>query len=99
MRFQVSPNPWAFMRPFSITEAAAVVSEWLERPQAIVLTPGVRHWEILASLLAAGQAVGPLVMGVHLAALAVEYSCIPATADRDVTRFPGLQVTNPLARL
>lgn len=94
---RVSTNARAFTHPFTAVEAEAVVAEWLERPQAVVLTPGERHWEIFSNLMIAGQATGPLVMDAHLAALAIEHGCTLATTDRDFARFPGLQVINPLA--
>ena len=83
--------------PLTVAEATTIVAEWLERPQAVVLTPGERHWEILSHLLNTGQATGPLVMDAHLAALSIEHGCILATTDLDFARFPGLQTTNPLA--
>jgi uncharacterized protein len=93
---RISTNPRAFPQPLSIKEAAAIVSEWLERPQAVILSPGDRHWEIFQELLESGQATGPLVMDAHLAALAIEHGAILATSDRDFSRFSGLQLINPL---
>lgn len=93
---RISTNARAFAQPLIIAEATAIVAEWLERPQVVILTPGERHWEILNDLLVTGQASGPLVMDAHLAALSIEHGCILATTDRDFARFPGLQVINPL---
>ncbi len=93
---RISTNARAFAHPFTITEATEVVAKWLERPQAVVLTPGEHHWEIFSTLLVTGQATGPLVMDAHLAALAIEHGCQLATTDRDFMRFPGLPVINPL---
>lgn len=93
---RISTNARAFAQPFTIAEATSIVAEWLGRPQAVVLTPGARHWEIFSDLLATGQATGPLVMDAHLAALALEHGCNLATTDRDFARFPGLQIVNPL---
>ncbi len=70
---------------------------WLERPQAVILSPGERHWQIFSELLIAGQATGPLVMDAHLAALAIEHGCVLATTDRDFARFPGLNTCDPLS--
>jgi toxin-antitoxin system PIN domain toxin len=93
---RISTNARAFAHPFTIAEAAATVTEWLERPQSVILVPGERHWDIFTNLLTTGQATGPLVMDAHLAALAVEHGCQLATTDRDFARFPGLQTINPL---
>ena len=96
---RISTNARAFAHPFTIAEATQTVAEWLERPQAVILTPGERYWDIFSNLLVTGQAVGPLVMDAHLAALAIEHGCLLATTDRDFARFPGLQTFNPLAHM
>jgi toxin-antitoxin system PIN domain toxin len=94
VRISTSPRP--LEHPFSIAEAAAVVSAWLAQPAVALVHPGERHWEILRRLLEEGQAPGPLVMDAHLAALAIEHGATLATTDKDFTRFPGLRVFNPL---
>jgi toxin-antitoxin system PIN domain toxin len=93
---RISTNPRAFQHPFSVTEAVAIVSGWLDRPMVTLLGPGERHWEILRDLLLEGQAPGPLVMDAHLAALAIEHGATLSTSDRDFARFPGLRLHNPL---
>jgi toxin-antitoxin system PIN domain toxin len=93
---RVSTNPRILERPLSIDEANQIVSAWLARTNVIVLNPGHSHWGILQTLLAEGQAIGPLVTDAHLAALAIEHGAILATADRDFARFPGLRFFNPL---
>lgn len=93
---RISTNPRAFRRPFSIEEASRIVSEWLDRPNAIVLEPGQRHWKILSGILSSAQARGNLVTDAHLAALAVEHGAVLCTDDRDFTRFPGLKALDPL---
>jgi predicted nucleic acid-binding protein len=35
-------------------------------------------------------------MDAHLAALALEHGAALASSDRDFSRFPGLQLINPL---
>jgi toxin-antitoxin system PIN domain toxin len=93
---RISTNPRAFPQPLSIKDAAEIVSQWLERPQAVILQPGERHWTIYSNLLTTGQASGPLVMDAHLAALAIEHGARLATTDRDFARFAGVKVINPL---
>jgi hypothetical protein len=88
-----------FRVPLTIAEATSTVTEWLEQPQSVMLSPGERHWEIFNNLLSTGQATGPLVMDAHLAALAVEHGCKLATTDRDFSRFTNLQVVNPIAEM
>jgi toxin-antitoxin system PIN domain toxin len=93
---RISTDPRIRKNPFSLTEAASIVAEWLDRPMVTLLNPSERHWEILLGLMKQGQARGPLIMDAHLAALAIEHGATLATTDRDFTRFPGLRILNPL---
>jgi toxin-antitoxin system PIN domain toxin len=93
---RIGTNPRAFPKPFSISEATEIVSNWMALPSVTMLLPGERHWLILGKLLTEGQAYGPLVMDAHLAALAIEHGAILYTNDRDFSRFSGLQQLNPL---
>ena len=93
---RIGTDSRAFPHPLSAAEAVAIVSEWLELPGVAILEPSERHWEILSELLTTTQAHGPLVMDAHLAALAIEHGATLYTTDQDFSRFPGLQVMNPL---
>jgi len=93
---RISTNQRAFATPLSTKEATGIVSEWLERPQTVVLTPGEKHWSIFQKLLESGQATGPLVMDAHLAAPALERGAALASSDRDFSSFPELTPINPL---
>ncbi len=85
-----------FDQPYTVEEAVAIVSSWLQRPAVVVLDPGQGHWAILEGLCKEAQARGPLMMDAHLAALAIEHGAVMVTTDRDFLRFPGLEVHNPL---
>lgn len=93
---RISTNPRAFRRPFSVEEASRIVSEWLDRPNTVVLEAGQRHWEILSGILSTARARGDLVMDAHLASLAIEHGAVVCTDDRDFARFPGLKTLDPL---
>jgi toxin-antitoxin system PIN domain toxin len=93
---RLTTQPAILTRPLSLDEAISIVQEWLNRPNVGIAAPTARHWEILRSLLPAGQAKGRLVTDAHLAALAIEHGAVLYTNDRDFTRFPGLKWTNPL---
>lgn len=93
---RISTNARVFTRPLSPVEADEIVSTWLERPVAVVLQPGDRHWHILRGLMRDGQVSGPLVTDAVLAAIAIEHGATLCTTDRDFARFPGLQWMNPL---
>lgn len=93
---RIGTNPRVFERPFSIREAARIVTSWLELPSVSTVDPGDRHWAILRGLLDEGQVAGPLVSDAALAALAIEHGATLVSTDRDFSRFPGLQWENPL---
>src|SRR5262245_33819006 len=52
---RIATNPRVFERPLSIREASAAVSSWLDRPNAGIIEPAERHWQILQPLLEEGQ--------------------------------------------
>jgi len=93
---RVGTNPRLRKDAFTLTEATAIVTGWLERPTVTVVNPGERHWDILRDMMIKGQARGPLITDAHLAALAIEHGAALATTDRDFARFPGLKFFNPL---
>jgi toxin-antitoxin system PIN domain toxin len=93
---RISTNSRAFPHPLSRLEAAMAVSSWLERPQAVVVSAGDEHWELLQRLLSQGKISGPLVSDAHLAAMTIEHGGTLFTTDRDFSRFPNLRFTNPL---
>ena len=67
----------------------------LEQPNATVVTPGQRHWEIFEALCRESKATGNLVQDAWFAALAVESGCEWITTDRDYARFTGLAWRTP----
>ena len=93
---RIGTNPRAVAHPFDMEECCAIVTSWLEQPNAVVLTPGEQHWAILQRLLLKSQARGPLAMDAHLAALALEHGATLVTNDRDFDRFDGLKTLFPL---
>jgi toxin-antitoxin system PIN domain toxin len=93
---RIATNPRVFERPLAVSEAEAIVSSWLAQPNAGILEPGERHWEILCALMNDGQTSGALVMDAVLAALAIEHGATLYSTDRDFSRFAGLECINPL---
>src|SRR5262249_13526041 len=65
---RISTNPWVFHYPFTVAEAIQVVDDWLQQPNAVVLSPGDQHWVIFSRYLKDAQAIGPLATDAHLAA-------------------------------
>jgi len=95
---RLATTPRIFPEPLSMTEAISIVSDWLLRPNVVIVHPTERHWEILSSLLAVTRTRGKGVTDSHLAALAVEHGATFCTTDRDFARFPGLRMLDPLEK-
>jgi uncharacterized protein len=87
----------AFRQPSSLDEALAFAAVLLDRPNCVVVSPGVRHWAIFARLCRESGARGALVPDAYFAALAIESGCEWITTDRDFARFKGLRWRHPLA--
>jgi toxin-antitoxin system PIN domain toxin len=93
---RIATSSRIFTHPLSRSEALMLVSEWMDRPQTVIITPDERHWEIFQNLSVHGKASGALFSDCHLAALAIEHGATIYTTDRDFARFPNLRFTNPL---
>lgn len=94
---RIGTNTRVFPHPFSMKEASAIVTSWLQEPNVEVVVPTERHWDIFSRLLIESQAVGPLVMDAHLAALAMEHGATLCSHDADFNRFKSLRVQDPFA--
>ena len=92
----VTTHPRALQPPSGLDEALAFAEVIRSRPNAVVITPGSRHWGIFRRLCEAGGVRGNLVPDAYLAALAIEAGCEWITTDRDYARFPGLRWRRPL---
>lgn len=93
---RITTNSRAFPHPLSRTEMSIIVSEWLERPQTVVVSPTENHWEVLQRIASEGKVSGALFSDAHLAAIAIEHGATLCTTDRDFARFDSLNFKNPL---
>src|SRR5947209_15409877 len=84
---RLSTRVGLFARPLTCEQALNVVEGWLRRPGVVLLYPGLRHWEILRSLLEDAGTAGNLTTDAHLAALAIEYDADLFSSDNDFARF------------
>ena len=82
---------------FTLAEATAIVSSWLERTNIRTIAAGENHWITFCQMMVEGQAAGVLVSDAHLAAITIEHGGELHTTDRDFARFPGLRWKNPLS--
>lgn len=93
---RVVTHPRVFNPPSDLASALAFTDVISGQPNAVLLTPGPRHWEIFKNLCKAAQVKGSLIPDAYLAALAIESGSTWVTTDLDYSRFPGLNWFHPL---
>jgi len=94
---RVATHSRIFSPPAPIERTFEFANALLAQPNAVVVSPGGRHWEIFERLCVGAGAKGNLVADAYLAALAIESGSEWITTDRDFSRFPGLRWRHPLA--
>ncbi len=93
----VVTHPRIFAPPTPLRRAIDQVEAWLESPSLVLLSETDGHWPALRHLLEGGRIAGPQVHDARVAALCVAHGVRELwTADRDFSRFPDLNVKNPL---
>lgn len=76
--------------------ALRFVNEFRTQPNAVVIVPGRRHWEIFRDLCRSASARGSLIPDAYFAAPAIESGSEWITTDRYHSRFPRLRWRHPL---
>jgi len=93
---RIVTHPRVFSPPSELTSALAFADLLRHQPNAVPIAPGVRHWDIFASLCQTATVKGNLVPDAYLAALAIESGSEWITTDREYSRFPSLKWRHPL---
>lgn len=93
---RIATHPRIFSPPAPIDRAFEFVDAVRGQPNAVVLAPGERHWEIFRRLCRESGVKGNLVADAYHAALAIETGSEWVTTDRDFSRFKGLRWRHPL---
>jgi hypothetical protein len=90
-------HPRIYTPPTPLEKALNQVEAWLESPSLILLAESEGYWPFLKSMLQTGRVSGPQTHDARVAALCRFHGVRELwTADRDFSRFPGLNVRNPL---
>lgn len=92
---RVTTHRRIYASPSSRSDAFAFCRALLEQPNATVVQPAGRHWEIFESQCTKANAAGNLAQDAWFAALAIESGCEWITTDRDYARFPDLRWRPP----
>lgn len=93
---RVVTHPSVFDPPSSLDDAMKFSNRLREQPNAVVVQPGPRHWEIFSRLCDETNARGNLIPDAFFAALAIESGTEWVTTDRGFSRFNGLRSRHPL---
>lgn len=93
----VVTHPRIYAPPTPLDRAIGQVEAWLQSPTLVLLAESASHWTNLRLVLRDGRIVGPQVHDARLAALCRQHGVRELwSADRDFSRFAGLNVVNPL---
>lgn len=92
---RVLTHPRVFMPPTPAKAARDYVAALRATPNAVLVSPGPRHWQIFTSLLENTGATGNLVSDAWYAALAIEHGCDWISDDADFARFTALRWRRP----
>ena len=93
---RIVTHPRVFAQPTPLPQAIAFCEALRSQPNAAVLAPGSRHWQIFTGLCSETGARGNVIPDAYLAALAIETGSEWITTDRDYRRFRGLRLRHPL---
>jgi toxin-antitoxin system PIN domain toxin len=93
---RVVTHPKVFKQPTPLPQANAFCELLRSQPNAVVLSPGARHWQIFTGLCTEAGAHGNLIRDAYLAALAIETGSEWITTDGDYRRFKELRIRHPL---
>ncbi len=78
-------------------QAADQIAAWRESPSLRILTELPEHIDQVMTLAETGKVTGPMIHDARIAACCVTHGVnLLWTLDRDFSRFPQLQVRNPL---
>lgn len=90
-------HPRIYSPPTPLSKAIDQVEAWLESPSLVLISESEEYWPELRTVLQNGQVNGPQVHDARVAALCQQHGVTELwSADRDFSRFPGVNVRNPL---
>jgi len=93
---RILSNPRLGSNPQNPITLSEITQNLLRFPSVSIITPGMRHLDIMMKLFRETQATGKLTTDIHLAALAMEHKAVLISNDTDFARFSNLKWHNPL---
>ncbi|MGH8875109.1 MAG: type II toxin-antitoxin system VapC family toxin [Acidimicrobiia bacterium] len=93
----VATHPRIYQPPSPVEQTLRQVDAWLGSPSLVLLGEGPVYWPRLRQAISVAKATGGRVHDARIAALCLEHRVSELwSADRDLGRFAGLKVRNPL---
>jgi uncharacterized protein len=90
-------NARIFDPPTAGEAALDFLDELFRSPSLVLLAESDTHWATLKAIVAAGRISGGRVHDARIAAICIQHGVRELwSADRDFSRFPSLNVVNPL---
>lgn len=90
-------HPRIYDPPTPLRLALEQVDAWIESPSLVLLSEGEGYWKELRPVLERGKVSGAQVHDARIASLCHFHGVRELwTADRDFSRFSGLNARNPL---
>ena len=90
-------HPRIFSPPTPLAAAVGQVAAWMESPSLILISETEDYWVQFRKIIETGRISGGQIHDARIAALCSLHGVRELwTADRDFTRFPNLNVRNPL---
>lgn len=95
---RVVTHPRVYHPPAPINLVLADLKTILDSPSLVLLSETPRHFEVMETLIKESGVTGNLIHDAHIAALCLEHGVTElVTGDRDFSRFPGLNISDPFA--
>jgi len=80
-----------------LEKALADLELWFESPSLRLIGEDPAYWPRFTRVARQGRVAGPVVHDARIASICHEHGVMTLlTADRDFSRFPGIEVINPL---
>jgi toxin-antitoxin system PIN domain toxin len=90
-------HPKVYSPPTPLAHALQQVDDWLESPALQVIGEITGYWSVLKAAMLSGRVLGAMAHDARIFAVCRQHGVKTLwSADRDMTRFAGIRVLNPL---
>lgn len=93
----VVTHPRIYSPPTPVDTAFAFLANWFQSRSLVLLAEGESYFTWFSRLALGAKLAGPKIHDARIAALCLAHGVdVLYTADRDFSRFPELETSNPL---